>query len=84
MTNEPLQRLGKRDVETLVDDYDANPVAALTRALQVVLRRPDAAWVELLGAAGLPDARRRELAAANILALDELMTELNERRTLGQ
>ena len=75
-------RLAKRDVEALLREYDADPVAALTRALRVVLGRADATWVELLDLAPLTEARRRLLRTGDPAALDELAAELNEQRDL--
>jgi hypothetical protein len=74
------RRLSKRDVETLLRDYDQDPVAALTVALRVVLRLPDAAWEELVDACDLSDDRRRALAARDVDALDRLAMDLNEER----
>ena len=76
-----MRRLGKRDVERLLADYDRNPVAALTDALRVALDRPDADWVELVEA-GFSDASARALLDQNLDALDALVANLNELRDL--
>ena len=82
MTRRPA-RLTKRDVEVLLRDYDSDPVGALTVALRIVSRRPDAQWAELLDGCSLSDARRAALAVLEQDALDDLLTELNEERRLG-
>ena len=76
--------LRKRDVEALLDHFDDDPVAALTIALQRVLGRPEASWLELLEAAPMSPGRRLALAAADQDALDALARELNELRTLAR
>jgi hypothetical protein len=78
-----VSRLSKRDVERLLDDYDADPVASLTRALGRVLDRPEAGWTELVTAAPVDGARRAALLAREAGALDELARELNEVRDLA-
>lgn len=74
--------LKKADVEALLDQYDADPVGALTTALRVSLDRPDLEWTDLLKAAGISCARRIRLQGNDPAALDELAAELNELRTL--
>ena len=81
MTLRPA-RLSKRDVEALRREYDRDPIGALSAALRIVLRRPDADWEELVGASGLGARSRRALAARETSALDEMLTELNEHREL--
>ena len=76
------QRLSKRHVETLLRDYDRDPVGALTVALRIVLRLPHAQWDELIESSGLDLDRRRALAAGETDALDGLLTDLNEQRGL--
>jgi len=76
--------LTKRDVQALMADYDSDPVAALTAALRVVLDRPDGDWTGLVKAAGFGCAQRIRLQAADPSALDELLIDLNETRTVDQ
>ena len=81
-----MRRLTKRDVETMMRGYDADPVAALTVALRRTLEMAgDAApdWADLLAAAPLPDDRREALVRGDQAALDDLAAELNEERRLG-
>ncbi len=77
-----MTRLKKAQVEALLRDFDADPVAALTAALRVVLEQPSAQWKELLAVAAFPNARRARLLAGDQDALDELAAELNEARDL--
>ena len=74
----------KVDVERLLTDYDADPIAALTAAMRKVLHMPDATWAELLDAARIDAARRQLLLSADEASLDQLAAELNERRSLGR
>ena len=62
--------------------YDADPVAALTNALQIALDMPAAEWSTLLAAAPFAADRRRNLLDGDQRSLDELAAELNERRQL--
>jgi len=75
--------LKKRDVEVLLDRYDTDPVAALTDALRVALDRPDLDFTALVKLAGFTCERRIRLQAQETAALDELLAELNELRTLS-
>ncbi len=77
-----IAQLKKTQVERLLTDYDADPVAALSAALRIVLAAPDAEWGELLAAAPLDDTRRRLLIDGDEASLDQLAAELNERRDL--
>ena len=77
-----MRRLTKRDVETLLQAYDLDPVGALTTSLRIVLGRPDDDFDELVAHANLGDQRRERLLQREPDALDELAAELNERRTL--
>jgi hypothetical protein len=58
-------------------------VAALTTALRVALDRPDLDFTALVKLAGFSCARRIRLQAQEPAALDELLVELNELRTLA-
>ena len=77
-----MTALKKRDVEVLLDGYDTDPVAALTTALRIALDRPDLDFTALVKLAGFSCARRIRLQAQEPAALDELLVELNELRTL--
>ena len=77
-----IAALTKAQVERLLDDYDADPIGALTTALRRVLRMPDATWPELLAAAPIDAGRRQLLLSGDQASLDRLAAELNERRGL--
>jgi hypothetical protein len=74
--------LRKREVEEMMARYDHDPVVALTAALRIALDQPNADWSQLLLAAGFSDRRRWSLEQLDSDALDELLTELNELRTV--
>lgn len=71
--------LGKADAERLMNEYDEDPVGALTTALRIVTGRPYASWETLV--AMLPD--RARLASLETSSLDRLAAEMNETRTIG-
>lgn len=78
-----MPTLRKRDVEALLATYDADPVAALTAALRIVLDRPDADYRTLVTTGPFDDERRTRLLAGDVATLDALTRELNETRHLG-
>lgn len=80
MTRRP--RLTKRDVESMLETYDDDPVGALSRALVLLVGRDGLGFEQLVVEAGLSEARTALLMAREQRALDELLAELNERRTL--
>jgi len=75
-------RLKKTDVERLLNDYDADPIAALTAALRTTLAMRDGTWESLLLAAPIDAEGRQRLLIGDQSALDQLAAELNERRCL--
>ncbi|HZX53949.1 MAG TPA: hypothetical protein VFE86_04675 [Ilumatobacteraceae bacterium] len=77
-----IVRLKKADVERLLNDYDAGPIAALTTALRITLAMPERTWESLLAAAPLEPERRQRLLDGEQSTLDGLAAELNERRCL--
>ncbi len=76
------RRLSKLDVELLLATYDDDPIEALSRALSILVGREGLGFDQLLVEAGLSEARTAMLMAREQRALDELLAELNERRTL--
>jgi len=76
------RRLRKADVERLLSDYDADPIGALTTALRTTLAMPAASWEVLLESAPIDPERRQRLSSGDVVALDQLAAELNERRCL--
>jgi hypothetical protein len=77
-----MGRLRKGDVERMMGGYDLDPIGALTVALRRVMDAPDASWEDLLRTAGFTCDRRIRLHTADPAALDELLRDLNELRTL--
>lgn len=77
-----MSRLTKYDAEALLRGYDADPVDALLTALRVVTNRPEGTWPELVHLASADPDRRTALEAGDPFALDALVAELNELRTL--
>ncbi|MCX6520145.1 MAG: hypothetical protein NTZ21_05745 [Actinobacteria bacterium] len=77
-----MPTLRKRDVEALLATYDADPVAALTAALRIVLDRPAVDYRTLVTIGPFDDERRTRLLAGDVATLDALARELNETRTL--
>ncbi len=69
-------------MEALLANYDAEPVAALTAALRIALDAATLEWVELLQLANISSHRRRQLLDGEPSALDQLVAELNELRTV--
>jgi hypothetical protein len=77
-----MTRLTKRDVETLLDSYDTDPRAALATALGKVLGRTGEGYEALVTAAGLGGESTSALLRGDTAAMDALVAELNEARTL--
>lgn len=84
-----IARLTKRHVEHLFDDYDADPVAALTHALAIVhddvdaAARGVAAFDDLVRRSGFDADTTTALLARDIRAMDHLARSLNEQRGLA-
>lgn len=76
-----MTRLNKFDVERLMNDYDTDPIGALSAALAKVLDLRDADWPQLVAAAPLDAAVRSALLEGRQEALDSLARDLNELRT---
>ncbi len=70
--------LSKAEVERLMNDFDADPVAALTHALRVVTGRDHSSWETLVRL--LADSA--SLAKNEMRSLDRLAAEMNETRTV--
>ncbi len=77
-----IARLTKRQAERLLDDYDDDPIAALTDALRTLTGRKEADWDELTHAATISPAKRLQLLDGSPDVLDALVRELNELRAL--
>jgi hypothetical protein len=79
-----IGRLTKAHAERLLAGYDADPIAALTAALQIALDMPGAEWATLVASAPIEGGRRARLLACDERSLDELARELNERRGIDE
>ena len=75
-------KLTKRNVEALLDSYDDDPIGALTAALGRVLDQPQSSWKELVAAGPFTAGRRERLQRGDQDALDQMLSELNETRTV--
>ena len=77
-----MHRLSKADVESLLQSYDTDPIASLTRALSVVLGKELVTWQEVL--AQLPGGMFNITALLHeeIAHLDALVKRLVENRSL--
>jgi hypothetical protein len=75
-------RLTKRDVEAMLARYDDAPIEALTVALRKLLDQQNATWGQLIAGGPFSDERRQRLLGADEAALDTLLGQLNELRTL--
>lgn len=75
-----IASLKKADAERLLAGYDADPIAALTAALRIILEMPNADWATLLAASPIESKRWQRLLAADESSLDRLVAELNENR----
>ena len=77
-----MRKLKKVEVETMLDSYDEDPVTALTTALCLILEAEQPSWMHLVQLAGVTEAQRNALLAHETFALDELLKQLVENRSL--
>jgi hypothetical protein len=77
-----MRRLRKADVERMMASFDADPVAALSGALAHILGFDDADWASLLARCEFPGERTTALLRGDQAALDALLRDLNELRTI--
>ena len=75
------RQLSKKDVEQLLNNYDANPQSALVCALRIVTGMPDASWTSLIEVSEYDHATRERLLALDPTSLDRLAQLLNEQRS---
>lgn len=75
--------LTKRDAETLLDQYDKQPVTAVTNSLRKVLGMPHASWHTLIERIEREPTKRALLLAYHESSLDQLVSLLNETRGAG-
>jgi hypothetical protein len=77
-----MHRLSKADVEALLQTYDTEPIASLTRALSVVLGNEFATWQEALEQLPSDTFNITALLQEEIVHLDALVKRLVENRSL--
>lgn len=77
-----MHRLSKADVEALLQTYDTDPIASLTRALSVVLGNELATWQEALEQLPSDTFNITALLQEEIVHLDALVKRLVENRSL--
>lgn len=77
-----MRKLSKRDVEALLAEYDKDPVSSLLAALQLLLPESPSNWEEAINALSIDDATKRHLLDHSIDALDSLVKQLVETRSL--
>ncbi|MSO58951.1 MAG: SET domain-containing protein-lysine N-methyltransferase [Ilumatobacteraceae bacterium] len=75
-----VRRLKKIEAKTLLRNYDADPVLAMTLALRVVLGMPFCGWSDLILALPIDVSRQHQLLTKDPRHLDQLVQELNELR----
>ena len=74
--------LTKRDVEDLMNNYDINPQQALTHALRIATGMPNASWKTLIDLSFTDTQQSELLQTLDQQSLDQLVRQLNEKRTL--
>ncbi|MEO5974945.1 MAG: SET domain-containing protein-lysine N-methyltransferase [Ilumatobacteraceae bacterium] len=72
--------LSKREVEHLLAEVDDSPVAAVLKALRVVIGIPFASWETAIAMYCNSDARQASLLNREVSSVDRLTAELNETR----
>jgi hypothetical protein len=77
-----VRKLKKAEVESMLDSYDEDPVTALTTALSLTLEADQPSWAYLVQLAGVTELQRNALLAHETVALDELLKQLVENRSL--
>jgi hypothetical protein len=74
--------LTKREVETLMNNYDAHPQKALASALRIAIGMPHASWQSLIDSIETDDHQHALLSGLDQQSLDQLAQRLNEFRAL--
>ena len=75
--------LNKSDVEKLMDSYDTDPISALARAMRIVLGRHHSSFATLVRLVPELNSDATALIGGDTEALDRLVRQLNEERTLS-
>ncbi|CAB4368271.1 unannotated protein [freshwater metagenome] len=77
-----VRTLTKKDIETLMSTYDADPVGSLCVAIGAMLGESITQWSDLMTHLPPSLAQSPELSRQDIAAMDSLVKLLVERRTL--
>lgn len=77
-----MRKLSKRDVEALLAEYDSSPTDALLCALKILLPQRPSTWNEAVGLLDIDDATKTALRNENTSALDALVKQFVETRSL--
>ena len=77
-----MRKLPKRDVEALLVEYDNTPVESLHAALQVLIPDCPTDWDSAVDLLNKNDAEKKLLRDRNIDALDALVKQFVETRSL--
>jgi len=78
----PVRTLTKKDIETLMSTYDADPVGSICTAVGSILEVSVTNWQHMMSLLPPSYVRSNELAQQDIAAMDSLVKKLVERRTL--
>ena len=82
MASQLARPLKKHEVESMMSTYDIDPISALTSALRIATGHRRATWEHLVTL--LPIRLRTKMLDADAAAMDLLLTELNETRTVSR
>ena len=77
-----MRKLTKREVETLLDTYDDDPMGALSVAISLTQEEMLDSWSEVVQKAELDENRAHRLREGHTEACDELLKRLVENRSL--
>lgn len=77
-----MRKLSKRDVEALLSEYDNSPVASLHNALKVLIPDCPSEWSATVDLLNKDDAEKQLLRNGNTEALDALVKQFVETRSL--
>ncbi len=77
-----MRRLTKREIESLLESYDRDPVASLSRALCSLLQLDGPSWPEIVPHIPTHVAEHDALLRGDLGALDLVTKHLVENRAL--
>ena len=77
-----MRRLKKFEIEELLATYDADPIASLTIAVGLIFNVDFDSWEQAVAALPFSNQRKQDLMMGTTQALDQLLKQLVEERTL--